>query len=121
MVAERQEHDATQKALDRLTTWGEDPSTDGGENIIFSPTRQGPPSDTFFVTGDCTPFTSSGKRNSDRSGVWIGHAGRLLYKSWRQLDGAESDTVHLLRRSEQGRGDHQWCFSKLAVHFGFHR
>lgn len=64
MPTEKQERAATQKALDRLTKWGKDPGTDGGENIAFSLTRQGPPSDTFFVTGDCTPFTPSGKRGT---------------------------------------------------------
>ena len=63
-VTERQEHALTQKALDTLTTWGKNPGTDGGENINFSVSRQGAPSDAFMAIGDCTPFTSSGKRGT---------------------------------------------------------
>jgi hypothetical protein len=59
---ERHEHALTQKALDTLTTWGKNPNTDGGENIAFSFSRQGAPSDAFLGIGDCTPFTPSGKR-----------------------------------------------------------
>ena len=63
-VTEKHEHALTQKALDTLTTWGKDPSTDGGENINFSVSRQGAPSDAFLAIGDCTPFTPSGKRGT---------------------------------------------------------
>jgi hypothetical protein len=59
---ERHEHALTQKALDTLTTWGKDPNIDGGENIAFSLSRQGAPSDAFLGIGDCTPFISTGKR-----------------------------------------------------------
>lgn len=61
-VTESREHAQTQKALDILAKWGKDPSTDGGENIVFSVSRQGAPSDAFLATGDCTAFTPSGKR-----------------------------------------------------------
>jgi hypothetical protein len=61
-ATERHEHALTQKALDTLTTWGKDPTIDGGENIAFSLCRQGAPSDAFLGMGDCTPFTPSGKR-----------------------------------------------------------
>ena len=63
-VTEKHEHALTQKALDTLTTWGKDPGTDGGENINFSVSRQGAPSDAFLAIGDCTPFTPSGKRGT---------------------------------------------------------
>jgi hypothetical protein len=59
---EKHEHAMTQKALDTLAKWGKDPSTDGGENIAFSVSREGAPGDAFLGTGDCTPFTASGKR-----------------------------------------------------------
>jgi len=59
---EKHEHVMTQKALDTLTKWGKDPNTDGGENIAFSLSREGAPGDAFLGTGDCTPFTASGKR-----------------------------------------------------------
>jgi hypothetical protein len=59
---ESQERKRTQKALDTLTAWGKNPNIDGGENIAFSLSRQGAPSDTFFGTGDCTPFTKTGRR-----------------------------------------------------------
>ena len=61
---ETKEHQATQKALDRLTQWGQNPNTDGGESIAFSVSRQGAPSDAILVIGDCTPFTPSGHRGT---------------------------------------------------------
>jgi hypothetical protein len=61
-VTEKHEHALTQKALDILTTWGKNPNIDGGENIGFSLSRQGAPSDAFLVMGDCTPFTPVGHR-----------------------------------------------------------
>jgi hypothetical protein len=61
-VTEKQEHARTQKALDTLTKWGKNPNIDGGENIAFSLSRQGAPSDAFLAIGDCTPFTPAGKR-----------------------------------------------------------
>jgi len=61
---ETKEHAATQRALDRLTQWGKNPNTDGGESIAFSLSRQGAPSDALLVTGDCTPFTPSGHRGT---------------------------------------------------------
>jgi hypothetical protein len=64
MVTEKHEHALTQKALDTLTKWGKDPNIDGGENIAFSLARQGAPSDAFIGSGDCTPFTPSGKRGT---------------------------------------------------------
>jgi hypothetical protein len=63
-VTEKHEHALTQKALDTLTKWGKNPNTDGGENINFSVSRQGAPSDAFMANGDCTPFTPSGKRGT---------------------------------------------------------
>lgn len=63
-VTEKHEHALTQKALDTLTKWGKNPSTDGGENIAFSVSRQGAPSDAFLAIGDCTPFTPGGKRGT---------------------------------------------------------
>src|SRR5215472_1772872 len=63
-ISEHQEHVLTQKALEILTTWGKNPGTDGGENISFSVSRQGAPSDAFMAIGDCTPFTPSGKRGT---------------------------------------------------------
>jgi hypothetical protein len=59
---ERHEHALTKKALDTLAKWGENPNIDGGENIAFSLSRQGAPSDAFLATGDCTPFTPTGRR-----------------------------------------------------------
>ena len=59
---ETHEHALTQKALDTLAAWGKNPNTDGGENIIFSLSRQGAPSDAFLATGDCTPFTPTAPR-----------------------------------------------------------
>lgn len=61
-VTEKHEHVLTEKALETLTTWGKNPGTDGGENINFSVSRQGAPSDAFLAFGDCTPFTPVGKR-----------------------------------------------------------
>jgi hypothetical protein len=61
-ATESHEHALTQKALDTLTTWGKNPNIDGGENIAFSLSRQGAPSDAFLGMGDCTPFTPTGKR-----------------------------------------------------------
>ena len=61
-ATEKHEKAMTQKALDTLTTWGKNPNIDGGENIGFSVSRQGAPSDAFMANGDCTPFTASGKR-----------------------------------------------------------
>jgi hypothetical protein len=61
-VTERHEHEQTQKALETLVKWGRNPNVDGGENIAFSLSRQGAPSDAFLATGDCTPFTPKGKR-----------------------------------------------------------
>ena len=62
VTTEKHEHALTQKALDILTTWGKNPNIDGGENIAFSVSRQGAPSDAFLATGDCTPFTPVGHR-----------------------------------------------------------
>ena len=45
---ETHEHALTQKALDTLAAWGNNPNTDGGENIIFSLSRQGAPSVRFW-------------------------------------------------------------------------
>lgn len=61
-VTEKHEHALTQKALDTLAQWGNNPNIDGGENIAFSLVREGAPSDAFIGAGDCTPFTPSGKR-----------------------------------------------------------
>jgi hypothetical protein len=61
-TTEKHEHALTQKALDTLTTWGKNPNIDGGENIGFSVSRQGAPSDSFVALGDCTPFTPTGGR-----------------------------------------------------------
>jgi hypothetical protein len=61
-VTEHQEHVRTEEALETLTRWGRDPGSDGGENIAFSVSRQGAPSDAFLATGDCTPFTPQGSR-----------------------------------------------------------
>ena len=62
MATETQENVLTQKALETLTTWGKNPNIDGGENIAFSLSRQGAPGDAFLGTGECTPFTPTGKR-----------------------------------------------------------
>src|SRR5215469_6076374 len=61
-VTEHHEHARTQEALEALTWWGRNPNSDGGENIAFSVSRQGAPSDAFLATGDCTPFTQQGRR-----------------------------------------------------------
>lgn len=61
-VTEHEEHVRTEEALETLTRWGRNPSSDGGENIAFSVSRQGAPSDAFLATGDCTPFTPQGRR-----------------------------------------------------------
>jgi hypothetical protein len=71
---EQHEHAATQKALDKLTKWGKNPGTDGGENIGFSVSRQGAPSDAFMGMGDCTPFTPSGARGT-LNGQAVGRTG----------------------------------------------
>jgi hypothetical protein len=59
-VTEHREHVRTEEALQALTRWGR--GTAGGENIAFSLSRQGAPSDAFLVLGDCTPFTPLGRR-----------------------------------------------------------
>lgn len=61
-VTEHREHLRTEEALQTLTRWGRNPGTAGGENIAFSLSRQGAPSDAFLVLGDCTPFTPQGHR-----------------------------------------------------------
>jgi hypothetical protein len=58
------ERERTSHALQTLARWGKDPGTDGGENIAFSLSRQGAPSDAFLASGDCTPFTPSGPRGT---------------------------------------------------------
>lgn len=67
-------HNETQHALDTLAKWGKNPSTDGGENIGFSVSRQGAPSDAFMGMGDCTPFAASGARGT-LSGQPVGRTG----------------------------------------------
>jgi hypothetical protein len=62
VTEEHLEHVRTEEALETLTRWGRDPNSDGGENIAFSVSRQGAPSDAFLVIGDCTPFTPQGGR-----------------------------------------------------------
>jgi hypothetical protein len=62
VTEEHQEHVRTEEALETLTRWGRDPNSDGGENIAFSVSRQGAPSDAFLAIGDCTPFTPQGGR-----------------------------------------------------------
>jgi hypothetical protein len=64
----------TQKALDTLTAWGKNPNIDGGENINFSVSRQGAPSDLFLAFGDRTAFTPSGKRGT-LNGAGVGCTG----------------------------------------------
>ena len=59
---EHHEHARTEEALEELTSWGRNPNSDGGENIAFSVSRQGAPSDAFLAVGDCTPFTPQGSR-----------------------------------------------------------
>ncbi|MBV9381253.1 MAG: hypothetical protein JOY82_04730 [Streptosporangiaceae bacterium] len=61
-VTEHHEHVRTDGALETLTRWGRDPIKEGGENILFSVSRQGAPSDAFLAIGDCTPFTPQGSR-----------------------------------------------------------
>ena len=61
---EKHEHHLTQKALDKLAEWGNNPNSYGGENIGFCLSRQGAPIDAFLCAGDCTPFTPSGKRGT---------------------------------------------------------
>jgi hypothetical protein len=61
---EGQERARTRKALKTLSGWGQDPNSDGGENIAFSLVRQGGVGDAFQVTGDCTPYTAGGARGS---------------------------------------------------------
>jgi hypothetical protein len=61
---EKHEHKETQKALDKLATWGNNVGIYGGENITFCLSRQGAPIDAFLCAGDCTPFTPSGKRGT---------------------------------------------------------
>jgi hypothetical protein len=60
----KHEHALTQKALDRLTKWGSHPNVEGGENIHFSVSRQGAPSDPFLAFGDCSLFMPIGKRGT---------------------------------------------------------
>jgi hypothetical protein len=64
----------TQKALDTLTQWGKNPSSNGGEIIGFSLSRQGAPSEVLVVMGDCTPFTPAGARGT-LSGQPAGNTG----------------------------------------------
>ena len=61
-TTEHHEDARTEEALEELTSWGRNPNSDGGENIAFSVSRQGAPSDAFLATGDCTPFTPQGSR-----------------------------------------------------------
>jgi hypothetical protein len=63
---ERHEHALTEKALNKLSEWGKNPNTDGGENIAFSLVRQGAatPVGAFSAAGDCTPFTPGGRRGT---------------------------------------------------------
>jgi hypothetical protein len=49
MATEEHERAETTKALDTLAKWGNNPNTDGGENIAFSVSRQGAPSDAFLA------------------------------------------------------------------------
>ena len=73
-VTEKHEHALTEKALETLTKWGKNRNIDGGENIGFSVSRQGAPSDAFLAMGDCTPFTPSGKRGTLK-GQPVGNTG----------------------------------------------
>lgn len=52
-MAETESHEyaRTDESLETLTRWGRDPSTDGGENIVFGVARQGAPSDAFLALG----------------------------------------------------------------------
>jgi hypothetical protein len=58
------DHIGTPHALDTLAKWGKNPTAYGGENITFSLCRQGAPSDSFMVSGDCTAFTPAGARGT---------------------------------------------------------
>jgi hypothetical protein len=61
--SEKQEQANTRNALNTLSTWGQNPNIDGGENITFSLARQGwYPIDAFLAAGDCTIYTASGNR-----------------------------------------------------------
>jgi hypothetical protein len=60
-TTEHREHVRTEEALERLNYWARNIGT-VGENIAFSLSRQGAPSDAFLVLGDCTPFTPQGHR-----------------------------------------------------------
>jgi len=71
------EHHETEKALEELTKWGKNPNIDGGENINFSTSRQGAPSDAFLAFGDCTNFTPGGKRGT-LNGAKVGNTGAPL-------------------------------------------
>jgi hypothetical protein len=62
VTEEHLEHVRTEEALETLTRWGRDPNSDGGENIAFSVSRQGAPSDASLAIGDCTPFTPQAGR-----------------------------------------------------------
>jgi len=74
-TTEKHEHALTEKALETLTAWGKNPGIDGGENINFSVSRQGAPSDAFLGFGDCTPFSPVGKRGILR-GQPVGDTGQ---------------------------------------------
>jgi hypothetical protein len=61
---EKDERALTEKALNKLGEWGENPNAAGGENIALAMVRQGAatPVGAFSAAGDCTPFTPAGKR-----------------------------------------------------------
>jgi hypothetical protein len=61
---ETEERARTRHALKTLSEWGQDPTSDGGENVAFSLVRQGGVSDTMLVNGDCTPYTAGGARGA---------------------------------------------------------
>jgi hypothetical protein len=61
---EAHERAETREALHRLSRWGQDPSSDGGENIAFALVRQGGVGDAFQIRGDCTPYTPGGPRGA---------------------------------------------------------
>jgi len=63
-TVDKQERRETEKALETLASWGKNPGAQGGENINFSVSRQGAPSDAFLGFGDCTHYVPSGKRGS---------------------------------------------------------
>jgi len=63
-TVDKQEHRETEKALDTLASWGKNPGALGGENINFSVSRQGAPSDAFLAFGDCSHFAPSGRRGT---------------------------------------------------------